>query len=169
MISNSTFFFILLYNMLVSWIMFSVACTASKHVWQILPIFLVFKWVEPHYVPPGFNGLNLRTTSCLNWKKWWTTLEPQHLNKEDLRIPTWSRFHLKIWRRESWRLWRDTMGGCPAKIAVFTNEPSTKCRLCSQECPELLFHTSSMCDDWPLNSADSQLHYLHIVLSLILH
>lgn len=69
--------------------------------------------------PLGSNGLNLRTTSCLNWRRWWMTLEPQHPSKEVLQIPTWSPFHLKIWRRESWRLWKDTMGRCRAELVHF--------------------------------------------------
>lgn len=61
-------------------------------------------------VPAGFSGLSLRTTSFLNWKKWWMTSEPQHPSKEVLRTPTWSPYHLKTWRRESSRLWEDTTG-----------------------------------------------------------
>lgn len=67
--------------------------------------------------PPGFNGLSLRTTSCLNWRRWWMTSAHQHLSKEVLRIPTWNPFRLKTWRRESWRLWRVTMGRWPAEMA----------------------------------------------------
>lgn len=64
-------------------------------------------------LPAGSNGLSLRTTSFLNWKKWWMTSEPRHPSKEVQRIPTWSPYHLKTWRRGSWRLWGDTMGRCP--------------------------------------------------------
>lgn len=64
-------------------------------------------------LPAGSNGLSLRTTSFLNWKTWWMTSEPRHLSKEVQRIPTWSPYRLKTWRRGSWRLWGDTMGRCP--------------------------------------------------------
>ncbi len=78
-----------------------------------------FESYSSYHLFLGFSGLNLRTTSCLNWRRWWMTLELQHQNKEVLQIPTWSQFHLKIWRRESWRLWKDTMGRFPAKVVCF--------------------------------------------------
>lgn len=63
--------------------------------------------------PAGSSGLSLRPTSCLNWKKWWMTSGPRHPSKEVQRIPMWSPYRLKTWRRGSWRLWGDTMGRCP--------------------------------------------------------
>lgn len=88
----------------------TIACTTSLFVCSTN--LASFSCILMCHSPLGFNGLNLRTTSCLNWRRWWMTSEPRHLNREVLQIPTWSQFHLKIWRREFWRLWRGIMGRC---------------------------------------------------------
>lgn len=94
-------------------------------------------------LPAGSNGLSLRTTSFLNWKKWWMTSEPLHLSKGVQRIPTWSPYRLKTWRRGSWRLWGDTMGRCPpaqVHLSLTWTSPDPISRL-STTSSDLSFHT----------------------------